>query len=226
MVCGGAMGPRSKIQAGRKRKQQGRGSDDPIGGSAAESAMSVLLKKLVSLELALSQQRGDFELFGIFWRKESQGKWDLIAAAPWLHSYDRASLQAIVSEVQKSLSSAGLLEFSRVVVLDKGNPFLESPLKRFNTERDPIEDNNLTLLGLSFRRVYIITARECSLGSTGEVDMAAASIIPRLASGPNISWDPGMNCKNSVINVIKLRAWFASCKTTSKWNTQLLPIEL
>ena len=151
--------PEARYKTVGKRKQQGRGSDDPISGNPAESAMTVLLKKLGSLELALSRQRGEFELFGIFLRKESQGKWDLIVAAPWLHSYDRASLQAIVSEMQKSLSPAELLEFSRVVVLDKGNPFLENLLGSFETEHDAIEARNLTLLGLSFRRAYVITAR-------------------------------------------------------------------
>jgi hypothetical protein len=153
------MGTRSKVQSGRERKTQGRGSDDPIGGEPAESALTVLLKKLASLELALSHERGEFELFGLFLREESQEKWDLIVAAPWLHSYDRASLQAIVGEMQKTLNPAELLEFSRVVVLDKGTPFLESLLKTFEIEHDLVEAKNLTLLGLSFRSVYIITAK-------------------------------------------------------------------
>ena len=153
------MGTRSKIPDGRKRKTQGRGSDDQIGGSPAESALTVLLNKLVSLELALSKERGEFELFGIFMRTESQGKWDLIVAGPWLHSYERASLQAVVDAMQKTLTPAELLEFSRVVVLDKGNPFLENLLRQFATEHKPLEAKNLSLLGLSFRRVCIITAR-------------------------------------------------------------------
>jgi hypothetical protein len=153
------MGSTSKVQDGRKRKQQGRGANDPIGGNPVESAMTVLMKKLASLEMTLSQEKGEFELFGIFLRKESQGKWDLIVAAPWLHSYDRASLQAIVSEMQKVLSQPELLDFSRVVVLDKGNPFLENLLTMFATEHEPIKAENLTLLGLSFRSVYILTAR-------------------------------------------------------------------
>ena len=152
------MGTRSKIQDSRKRKQQGRGVDDPIGGKPTESAITVLLEKLASLELNLSQQRGEFELFGLFLREESQEKWDLIVAAPWLHSYDRASLQAVVSEMQKTLTPAELLEFSRVVVLDKGNPFLEQLLAQYKTERNLVDVHDLSLLGLSFRRAYIITA--------------------------------------------------------------------
>jgi predicted TPR repeat methyltransferase len=121
--------------------------------------VTALLTKLVSLELALSAQRGDFELFGIFLRDDAQGKWDLIAAAPWLHSNDRASLEIIVSGMQKTLSPGELLMFSRVIVLDKGNPFLEDLLKAFSTEHSPTEIESLTLNGRSFRRIYLFTAQ-------------------------------------------------------------------
>ena len=61
--------------------------------------------------------------------------------------------------MQKILSEPELLDFSRVVVLDKGNPFLENLLLTFAAEHKPIKVENFTLLGLSFRRVYIFTAK-------------------------------------------------------------------
>jgi hypothetical protein len=61
--------------------------------------------------------------------------------------------------MQKTLSPGELLMFSRVVVLDKGNPFLEDLLKTFSTEHGPTEIESLTLNGLSFRRIHIITAQ-------------------------------------------------------------------
>jgi hypothetical protein len=61
--------------------------------------------------------------------------------------------------MQNTLSPGELLMFSRVVVLDKGNPFLEDLLKTFSTEHSPTEIESLTLNGLSFRRIHIITAQ-------------------------------------------------------------------
>jgi hypothetical protein len=61
--------------------------------------------------------------------------------------------------MQKTLSPGELLMFSRVVVLDKGNPFLEDLLKTFSTEHSPTEIESLTLNGLSFRRIHLITAQ-------------------------------------------------------------------
>jgi hypothetical protein len=167
MVGGGNMGTRSKIQTDRKRDGRGRGTDDPISRSSTESAMTALLEKLAAVELALSRQRGEFELFGLFLRNDAQAKWDLIASAPWLRSYDRASLQAIVTEMQRFLTTDELLDFSRVVVLDKGNPFLETLLKSHSIEHDKIEGTNLELLNLTFRRAFIITARRRLAGKNG-----------------------------------------------------------
>jgi hypothetical protein len=61
--------------------------------------------------------------------------------------------------MQKTLSPGELLMFSRVVVLVKGNPFLEDLLKTFSTEHSPTEIESLTINGLSFRRIHRITAQ-------------------------------------------------------------------
>ena len=61
--------------------------------------------------------------------------------------------------MQKTLSLGELLMISRVVVLDKGNPFLEDLLKTVSTEHSPTEIESLSLNGLSFRRIHLITAQ-------------------------------------------------------------------
>jgi hypothetical protein len=121
--------------------------------------MKLPLDKLKAIELALSLENGEFELFGAFLREAAQGRWDLIVAAPWLKAGDRKSLEIVIDGMRQLLSSQEVVEFSRVVVLDKGNPFLEELLRAFSAEHSLTEVKNLELRGVLFRTAYIITAK-------------------------------------------------------------------
>jgi hypothetical protein len=120
---------------------------------------SVFLKKLAALELAMSRDKGDFEVFGVVLREESREKWDLIVAAPWLDSDQLESYRVVANALQAMYTPNELLNFSRIVILEKGWPFLEDVLALTSVEHGLYEIVNLTLSDISIRRAYIITAK-------------------------------------------------------------------
>jgi len=117
------------------------------------------LEKLSTLEFSMSRDKGDFELFGVLLREDSPDKWDLIVAAPWLDPDKRESFKVLADALQATLARDDFLGFSRIVILEKGNPFLESLLAMKSIEHGLIEFVNITLSGISIRRAYIITAK-------------------------------------------------------------------
>jgi hypothetical protein len=122
--------------------------------------MNPSLKKLGTLELSLSRDKGEFELFGIVLRENSSlEKWDLVVAAPWLDPGERESFQTIADGLQATFPREEVLQFSRIVILEKGNPFLESVLALVSVEHGLHELGDMELSGVSIQRAYIITAR-------------------------------------------------------------------
>jgi hypothetical protein len=85
-----------------------------------------ILEKLSVLELSLSRDKGDFEFFGVILREDALEKWDLLVAAPWLDPNQRQSYKMLADLLQGTLSHNEYLEFSRIVILEKRNPFLEA----------------------------------------------------------------------------------------------------
>lgn len=121
--------------------------------------MNLPLEKLESLERSLSNERGGFELFGVFLRAGSPERWDLIVAAPWLDPNERESLKLVADALSGSLVRDELLGISRIVILDKGDRLLESILATFNTEHACLELGRTVLAGIQIRRAFLITAK-------------------------------------------------------------------
>jgi hypothetical protein len=48
--------------------------------------MKQMIEKLASLERDVASEKGEFSLFGLFLREDAEGKWDLLASAPWLET--------------------------------------------------------------------------------------------------------------------------------------------
>jgi hypothetical protein len=111
------------------------------------------------VELSLPETKGAFEFFAVVLRENSSlGRWDLVVAAPWLDPDDRESFQALVDPLQAALSRKEFLEFSRIVILKKGYPFLENVLDMVSCEHGLSELRDLTVADISIRTAYVITA--------------------------------------------------------------------
>jgi hypothetical protein len=116
------------------------------------------LEKLAALELSLSRAKGAFELFAVLLREGSPEKWDLVVAAPWLDPDQRESFKTMAEALQAALSREEFLEFSRIVILKKGYPFLESLLTMISCEHGMYELRDITVSGISIRIAHVMTA--------------------------------------------------------------------
>lgn len=56
----------------------------------------LMAQKFRAAEEQVSEERGGFCLFGLFERQQTPGRWDLVAAAPWLKTDRDGTLELIV----------------------------------------------------------------------------------------------------------------------------------
>jgi len=125
--------------------------------------MKQMIEKLVSLERDIASEKGEFSLFALFLREEADGKWDLLASAPWLEANDRKSLDYLANQLRARLDTQELLSLSMIVLLEKGNPVLEAIHKAIKVRHGMAEVRDSLSFGVPIKHAYIITsARENS----------------------------------------------------------------
>jgi len=101
--------------------------------------MKDTIDKLSLLEKSLSGEKGNFSLFALFLREDSEDRWDLVLSAPWLKSNDRKDYKFIASRVKEILNKDELISLSRIVLLDKGNQILEAVNRAISIEHGKVE---------------------------------------------------------------------------------------
>lgn len=122
--------------------------------------MKEMLEKILNLERKISGERGNFTLFALFLREDSENKWDLVVSAVWLDPSTKESFTFIAKQVQSILNLQELLSISRIVLLEEGNPILEAVNSAFGTEHSLIDIVNCNFNGLRIKHAYIITSKK------------------------------------------------------------------
>jgi hypothetical protein len=121
--------------------------------------MKELVKKLIDIEVEISKEKGRFHLFALFLREDSEDKWDLLVAAPWVNESRTDAIKYIASVVQKTLNEDELLKITRVVIIDDANPALGAVHRAIDIEHGSAEINNCNFFGLIIKRGYLITSK-------------------------------------------------------------------
>ncbi len=125
--------------------------------------MKQLVEKLVGMEREISEERGTFALFALFLREDALDKWDLVASAPWLEEDKKESLVYLSDRLRSHLTHEELLSFSRIVLVDQDNPFLEAIKKAIqkavSLEHGIVEVKDSNFFGLEISHAYIITSK-------------------------------------------------------------------
>jgi hypothetical protein len=121
--------------------------------------MKDLLNKFKEIERKISQEKGSFNLFALFLREDEYDLWDFVVAAPWIHQNKHLALSYIANIVQKALVPSELLQISRIVIIDEGNPGLPLITQSINIEHGEIEVNNREFFELQIKRGFIITSQ-------------------------------------------------------------------
>jgi hypothetical protein len=124
--------------------------------------MKKYIDEFIAIEREISEEKGSFELFALFLREDTIGKWDLLVAAPWLFKNKAKGLDYIVKKIQKKFkeNEDPLIMLSRIVIIEKNNPALEDFLNTFNVEHNRSEVVDSNLFGLQIKHGYVITAKK------------------------------------------------------------------
>jgi len=118
------------------------------------------LQKLASMEREISDEKGEFSLFGAFLREDAQNedKWDILASAPWLEANEKEGLAYLAKEVRRRLEPDELLSISRIVILEKGNPTLEAIHKTVKVKHGKVKVENCNFFGVEITQACINTS--------------------------------------------------------------------
>ena len=111
------------------------------------------------IEKNLSSERGEFELFALFLREDSSDKWDLLVSAPWIKHEGSTELRDIAQKIQSSLNKEELLKLSRIILVDRKNPMLETFNRAIHAEHTITEVKDSNFFGLPIKHAYIFTSK-------------------------------------------------------------------
>jgi hypothetical protein len=121
--------------------------------------MKELLEKLKKIEEETSAEKGNYDLFALFLREESPGKWDILVAASWIKGNNEATLKYLAPKIQHSFTQNELLQISRIVIIEENNPELPALQEAINIEHGISEIKDATFFGLQIKRAIFITSR-------------------------------------------------------------------
>jgi len=119
-------------------------------------------EKLLNVEKALSESKGQFELFALFLREDAPNKWDLLISADWARADKKAAINCIVEEIRKVLSDQELLMLSRLIILDKDDMALKALYGAMHVEHELAEISDSNFFGLAIKHAYLITSKRDS----------------------------------------------------------------
>jgi hypothetical protein len=123
-----------------------------------EHGLDEFVKKFVSIEREISEEKGDFNLFALFLREDTQDKWDIIVSAPWAKKNEQDALKYLSDKIVPRLSSAELLLLSRIIILETNNQAVKALNKGISQTHGISEIKNSNFLGLQIKHAYIVTS--------------------------------------------------------------------
>ena len=123
-----------------------------------ENKMSKAAEKLRQIEVEISAEKGNFNLFALVERDDSMGKWDVVASAEWTGDRTSPLVSIIAKKIRKYLTKDEQIMLSRIVVLPSTDPFVRS-LNMIGVEHGVIRLSNNSFNGIFIREAYLITSK-------------------------------------------------------------------
>ena len=123
-----------------------------------ETKMSAVAEKLRQIEVEISANKGDFNLFALIEREDSFGKWDVVVSANWIGNQEKALIEAIASKISETLTENEQLMLSRILVLPPSDTFVQN-LNMIGVEHGTVKLSNNTFNGIFIREAYLITSK-------------------------------------------------------------------
>lgn len=123
--------------------------------------------KFAQIRSEIIADRGELTLFALFLREGVEDRWDLLVAAPWLDDDEAAALRYLSRKLNTKLSDREMIELSRIVLIEQGDPGLRTLLRDTVVEDGKVREiENSKFAGLSLSRAIIFEANPEALASS------------------------------------------------------------
>lgn len=106
-----------------------------------------IIEKFVEVEKEIASEKGDFVLFAVLEREENPGRWDVVAAAPWIGDDKRPAIDYIISKLDRKLSREERGALSMVALLNPTDEFVEMVNRQLTVTDGAPKDVSRTMLG-------------------------------------------------------------------------------
>lgn len=128
--------------------------------------MKSLIEKLKTIEEKVSQEKGEFLLFGLFLRENAPNRWDWVVCSPWIERDEQAGMRYLSAKLNEMVTKDELIQISRIVVIDESNPGLEELQEEFSVEHGALQVRRRSFFGQEIEHAFIITCRRKSAAMT------------------------------------------------------------
>ncbi|RKZ45574.1 MAG: hypothetical protein DRR16_28175 [Candidatus Parabeggiatoa sp. nov. 3] len=118
--------------------------------------MNELIQKMLKIEKYLVRQKGDFQLFALFLREGSPGKWDVLVSAKWIDADKQQALKIITEQLTTQLNKDELISLSRVVVINKDNEEIPAINQLISEKNQVTEIYEKHFFGLDIKQAFLI----------------------------------------------------------------------
>lgn len=138
-----------------------------------DTLSAALAEEFCKAEAKVAQECGNFSLFGLFETEEMPGKWDLVAAAPWLDR-TRHPIKEVIDAVSKHFSVKDWKIISVVVTMKTDSDFAQAITRKYYLEHQVEEIGNTYVNGVYISHTFLITSNASPVPAPAAKELAAA----------------------------------------------------
>ncbi len=131
-------------------------------------------EKFRKAEEEVAGDRGGFALFGLFEMEDHPGKWDLVAAAPWLDALSTSGIKEVIDAVSKHFNVKDWKIVSVVVTMKTDSDFAQAITRKYHFEHQVEEIGNTYVNGVYVSHAFLITSNQNPSPARVTPELAAA----------------------------------------------------
>lgn len=121
--------------------------------------MNSFIDKILEVEKKVSNEIGEFNLFGLFEREDLKDRYDVVLSLD-LKKMNKNDLFTIIhSEFRKILSNEQLVKFSRFVYLKPDDPFVLTLNMAMGVEHGSVEIKNSNFNNIPIKHAFLFSSK-------------------------------------------------------------------
>jgi hypothetical protein len=124
--------------------------------------MKEIIEKLSKIEKETSLEKGEYGLFALFLREDSNNKWDIVVAASWIDENKGEALKYLAHKIQQSLTQREILQISHISIIENNHHALISLQKAIHVEHGIFEIKDSIIFDVHIKHAFLITSKMVS----------------------------------------------------------------